>query len=1376
MSTEVPVRVRPLLPQEKLQGYDECIWSIPNQPQVVIGKNKSFTFDYAFSQSTTQTELFENCVEPLLQNCFEGYNVTIFAYGQTGSGKTYTIGGANTAGTSEEEAGIISRAIKRIFEVIQANSIDIEMKVSYIEIYREEMHDLLDVDSVGKEMHIRDDSHGNTVVTGAREENVDSAEEALHYLDVGSLARHTGATAMNEQSSRSHSIFTVTIEQRWNGVRKLNYRSKILLSHQNESDGDIQAEDRNEPHFMCSKFHFVDLAGSERSHKAGTAGLRFKESVHINSGLLALGNVISALGDSKKKYAHVPYRDSKLTRLLKDSLGGNSRTLMLTCLSPASSNFAESLNALNYANRARNIKNKPIVNIDPRSLKIAEMQSEIQSLRDELEKRKHLEGETEELTEEDGKKIQTLETQLDKYRNDCIFYYECIKEAKNIFSDLEENEPSSDMLSQTKMNSWLDLIKREEKVRISGFLPVRESQNDIIQQLREELIKLRADLASDEEIFAEKIKEVDQANNRLESLQTENRQYKEALEHSHRQNENLEQRLLELQLKLIDENPEDSSVFTNVEIMENDQDKNVQYHHLPKQLRSSSMPCNDDIKPLPAKGKFRSGSSTTRNLHSSPAVLSGDKMLQTFRARSRILESRIEDEDEVLRPNHIDDEELEKIQQKDRYLYRIIAQKESEMVPKSKANVDIPPSNSAPPFITEKDRSIDDEYIVEDSLEKTLRKSVNQLQFNTDSVKINLKESQARLTDYQHQIRSLSTSIRIKEDLIHELKASRNEMKSLNKTTVNRINTMKSDNQKYQNELTSAKAAIDGYDQQEEQDTNEKKKLEKEYQTTMKIAEERQRALEKLQAEYEHMNTIHHETLERIDNYAEETKRMHAQIDISKAKLKEEAEIKARLEETLRQQQDKLKELQQQYEEEQAKPKLNTSMEREELNKKKAWLDSEVEKIIQRRRDMEDYEEEIRRREEIVSNKESLLSERSNLELIKLRSSQAISKDILRISTQIDTIDKDIDDKSSRMSVQKSQQLQNDISKLYNEKEKLLKNRNELDENLRVNCINSPEEEHKLLEMDEAIEALNAAIEFKNEAIKKKKRLLLNQEDEELGKSGHSIRKRLDHISEIESKELLQKYIDKQLYQGDSSLTRNRSCQVVDLREDEKRKEKCIDQLKLQIDEQGKSIAQLELSLQLSKHENDRKLMYQQKEYEKKMQHLMKQLSKYQEEESKSTSEPSAPSDTEVLTQRIKELEKDLFYYKRLSREMKKKVRDTLNAQQDQKAEKTISAEPSSSTSREKLGGTYSLSGDLSDLRSKSAKPPRSARPESSTSTEDVTSRSGPKLAPVRINRKDLRQISDDEANQRRKSSSTKNGNDYNASLRKLIEFSKHLQ
>nr|XP_045595024.1 chromosome-associated kinesin KIF4A-like [Procambarus clarkii] len=356
----VAVRIRPLNGRETREGCQECLDVADNSPQIIVrGTEKAFTFDYTYASESSTAEVYETAVKSLVQNLFKGYNVTVVAYGQTGSGKTHTMGTAYTQGEyDEDEAGVIPRVVQDIFRgVTGKGDCEFLVKVSFIELYKETLFDLLSTRSREEcAVDIREDPKEGIKIIGLTEIPVTSLNETMRCLEQGALNRATGATAMNARSSRSHAIFSLHIEQR--NIKK----GESIIS---------------------SKFHMVDLAGSERAKKTGATGERFKEGVNINKGLLALGNVISALCEEGNR-GHIPYRDSKLTRLLQDSLGGNSHTVMIACVSPADSNLEETLSSLRYADRARKIKNKPIINRDPQAAELAKLRQQVQQLQVQL--------------------------------------------------------------------------------------------------------------------------------------------------------------------------------------------------------------------------------------------------------------------------------------------------------------------------------------------------------------------------------------------------------------------------------------------------------------------------------------------------------------------------------------------------------------------------------------------------------------------------------------------------------------------------------------------------------------------------------------------------------------------------------------------------------------------------------------------------------------------------------------------------------------------------------------------------------------------------------------------------------------------------------
>ncbi|XP_032972535.1 kinesin-like protein KIF21A isoform X10 [Rhinolophus ferrumequinum] len=392
-SVRVAVRIRPQLAKEKIEGCHICTSVTPGEPQVFLGKDKAFTFDYVFDIESQQEQIYTQCIEKLIEGCFEGYNATVFAYGQTGAGKTYTMGTGFDVNIIEEEQGIISRAVKHLFKSIEEKKHtaiksglpppDFKVNAQFLELYNEEVLDLFDttrdIDAKNKKSNIRihEDSTGGIYTVGVTTRTVNTESEMMQCLKLGALSRTTASTQMNVQSSRSHAIFTIHVCQT---------RMCPQTDAENTTDNKVISESSEMSEFetLTAKFHFVDLAGSERLKRTGATGERAKEGISINCGLLALGNVISALGDKSKRATHVPYRDSKLTRLLQDSLGGNSQTIMIACVSPSDRDFMETLNTLKYANRARNIKNKVMVNQDRASQQINALRSEITRLQMEL--------------------------------------------------------------------------------------------------------------------------------------------------------------------------------------------------------------------------------------------------------------------------------------------------------------------------------------------------------------------------------------------------------------------------------------------------------------------------------------------------------------------------------------------------------------------------------------------------------------------------------------------------------------------------------------------------------------------------------------------------------------------------------------------------------------------------------------------------------------------------------------------------------------------------------------------------------------------------------------------------------------------------------
>ncbi|XP_015245500.1 PREDICTED: kinesin-like protein KIF16B isoform X3 [Cyprinodon variegatus] len=382
-SVRVAVRVRPMNRREldltaqciiKMEGTKTSITNL-KIPDGVLGdsmreRTKTFTYDFSYdsmdcrnSSFVSQEKVFRDLGSDVLKAAFEGYNACVFAYGQTGSGKSYTMMGV------PGDAGLIPRICEglftRISDTTRRDEASFRTEVSYLEIYNERVRDLLRRKSTHTyNLRVREHPKDGPYVEDLSKHLVQNYSDVEELMEAGNINRTTASTGMNDVSSRSHAIFTINFTQA-------------------KFDAEMPSE-------TVSKIHLVDLAGSERADATGATGVRLKEGGNINKSLVTLGNVISALADMtqegantnlKRKSVFVPYRDSVLTWLLKDSLGGNSKTIMIATVSPADVNYGETLSTLRYANRAKNIINKPTINEDSNVRLIRELRAEIARLK-----------------------------------------------------------------------------------------------------------------------------------------------------------------------------------------------------------------------------------------------------------------------------------------------------------------------------------------------------------------------------------------------------------------------------------------------------------------------------------------------------------------------------------------------------------------------------------------------------------------------------------------------------------------------------------------------------------------------------------------------------------------------------------------------------------------------------------------------------------------------------------------------------------------------------------------------------------------------------------------------------------------------------------
>ncbi|XP_068341884.1 kinesin-like protein KIN-5B [Pyrus communis] len=374
VNVQVLLRCRPLSDEEQKLNVQKVVSCNEQKREVTVMQSlnnkqvdKLFTFDRVFGPKAQQKSIYEQAISPIVKEALDGFNCTVFAYGQTGTGKTYTMEGGmrNKSGNLPTEAGVIPRAIRQIFDTLEAQDADYSVKVTFLEIYNEEITDLLAPDEnprtaddrQKKSISLMEDGKGCVIVRGLEEEYVYSVNEIYSLLERGSSKRRTADTLMNKRSSRSHSVFSITVH-----IKEATVGDEELIK--------------------CGKINLVDLAGSENISRSGAREGRAREAGEINKSLLTLGRVINALVEHS---THIPYRDSKLTRLLRDSLGGKTKTCIIATISPTASCMEETLSTLDYAYRAKNIKNKPEANQKmSKPVLLKELYSEIERMKEDI--------------------------------------------------------------------------------------------------------------------------------------------------------------------------------------------------------------------------------------------------------------------------------------------------------------------------------------------------------------------------------------------------------------------------------------------------------------------------------------------------------------------------------------------------------------------------------------------------------------------------------------------------------------------------------------------------------------------------------------------------------------------------------------------------------------------------------------------------------------------------------------------------------------------------------------------------------------------------------------------------------------------------------
>nr|XP_027198393.1 kinesin-like protein KIF11 [Dermatophagoides pteronyssinus] len=453
---QVFVRCRPLNSTEKKASIE-----IVPEKRIIRSsqQNKLYSFDGVFDSNAEQFKIYRSVVEPLVEQVIEGYNCTVFAYGQTGTGKTYTMVGnridRDCSWEDDPLSGIIPRAIDQLLDELQHQNTEYTIGVSFLELYNEEAYDLLSPLSDTTKLRIYNDSErkGSVIIAGLVEMIVKTKAEIYEILEKGSLKRQTAPTLMNACSSRSHSIFSITVH-----IKEVQFDGEEVVK--------------------IGKLNLVDLAGSENIGRSGAVDERAREASNINKSLLTLGRVITSLVE---KSSHIPYRDSKLTRLLQDSLGGRTKTSIIATISPCHDDMDDTISTLDYAQRAKKITNKPEMNLKmSKKTLINEYLTEIDRLRRDLEATRdkkgifvdaknysHMEA-TIELQKQD---LESKEAKIEGMKHE-------LEKCNNLLNDVQDDlsqksqELANTMAELEKLSTILQMTKesiRKKQIEIEDF-------------------------------------------------------------------------------------------------------------------------------------------------------------------------------------------------------------------------------------------------------------------------------------------------------------------------------------------------------------------------------------------------------------------------------------------------------------------------------------------------------------------------------------------------------------------------------------------------------------------------------------------------------------------------------------------------------------------------------------------------------------------------------------------------------------------------------------------------------------------------------------------------------------------------------------------
>ncbi|KAL5007730.1 hypothetical protein ScPMuIL_016536 [Solemya velum] len=871
------------------------------------------------------------------------------------------------------------------------------------------------------------------------------------------------------------------------------------------------------------------------------------------------------------------------------------------------------------------------------------------------------------------------------------------------------------------------LFCQQIKSKVPSTLTREEYESQTIKDLEHELKKCRGDLKSDEEIFAEKTREVNLLTEEIESMNQLLAEQEDQLTKEKNLKKLQEQQLLEQQMKIEElqkafrtrllsnsTSIEEEAVTASAPPHTGQRPKSV-----PIQLHRTVTSGHSYLRPI------------SRNIKTSPALLTLDRVMKSFRARSQLLISRLEDHDEVLHQNFSEESSGSSDSCRNVVGPHIPIQDQDGISIKIVYNFVLLFFFGTIGF---QNKSLSNS---EDLMNSTLLQSMEGIQVNTD-VRKRIKNTQLKMVAANQKMRDLAINIRLKEQLIRELVKTGKGADLLNKQNADKIKALEKERELVKNELTSTQQILQDLSARGHQETADKDKLQSEYKKKIEMAKAKISALHKKQKETEKMASFSVQNNKKVATCNRATTNIkrhmnslfHKDMSASERFKYLELAIKQRTPQASEQKKsDNARRLQR------VCPNFHQFIIKERkmydyelghignMDETPMTFDIPSNSTVNRRGEKNFHFQDLRKREEIVMKKEMMLAQKSELEIRKLRSSQIINKSLVTLSSKLQTVERRIEDKSKEI-LQASQerlgQTKEEMVKLRMSREKLQSQRSTLEDRIQKGSLLSEEEERRLIELDEAIDALDAAIEYRTDMIRSRQVEL--RQFKNMAHSEDSLMNKLNTLTSSETKSLLSKYFEK----------------VMSLRENERKMNLHSGEMEVKVDEQERLIRELENALQRTGVETDRRLTKLQREYEQKIQLLVRQLA-----DNGDTDAGISVSASEI---KIQQLEKDLYYYKKTSRDLKKKLKDlvtsgALNLQGDE-LNLPSSVQSSVADPEPVLPNIHTNSQRERDPvpHAPNTDPPYGSRPNSARSASYSA-----RITPVKISRKDLRIMSEEE-------------------------------